>query len=133
VFALSGVFNLSLVDIDLDSLRRVALSLLRDFPGLAVLTLPTDITDEQSVDSAVRKTVTKFSRIDFAVHAAGIGDVQLATHEIPVKDWQRMIDKNMKGTWLCERSIYRPCSNKSTCPNDLLYHASTARCVSFRL
>lgn len=104
-FAISGVFKMSLVDIDRDALQSITSSLLGDFPGIDVLALPTDITDEKSVGNAVRETIARFSRIDYAVHAAGVGDVQLATDEIPVPEWQKMIDINLTGTWICERSV----------------------------
>lgn len=62
------------------------------------------MTDESTVASAVQETVNRFGRIDIAVHAAGVGDVGLATHEVPVSDWRRIINIDQTGTWLCHRA-----------------------------
>jgi NAD(P)-dependent dehydrogenase (short-subunit alcohol dehydrogenase family) len=39
-------------------------------------------------------------RLDYAFNNAGIG-VATALTDVPEDDWNRTIDVNLKGTWLC--------------------------------
>ncbi|TGK15226.1 glucose 1-dehydrogenase [Leptospira fluminis] len=58
-----------------------------------------------SVDSGVREFVQKaeslYGGLDFAVNNAGIGGLALPLHDYPEKVWDKVIDVNLKGTWLC--------------------------------
>ncbi|OKL63226.1 hypothetical protein UA08_01431 [Talaromyces atroroseus] len=113
-FAESGITVLSLLDIDLEKLEKTREELLlrnreneTKIHAIQVLTLCVDVTDETALTNAVQETVRRFGRIDVAVHAAGVGDVELATHEVPVDDWRRIIEIDQIGTWLCQRAVIR--------------------------
>jgi NAD(P)-dependent dehydrogenase (short-subunit alcohol dehydrogenase family) len=66
-----------------------------------------DTAKEDSVDSAVTQTVKQFGRLDIAINNAGIGGAGKQTHEQELKDWQRVMDVNVNGVWMCQRAQIR--------------------------
>jgi NAD(P)-dependent dehydrogenase (short-subunit alcohol dehydrogenase family) len=61
----------------------------------------TDVSKAPDVDGLVRKTVEKFGRLDIAFNNAGIEGSLSPIAEQSEEDWDRTIDINLKGTWLC--------------------------------
>ncbi|BAY38978.1 short-chain dehydrogenase/reductase SDR [Nostoc sp. NIES-2111] len=78
-----------------DSSRLEALA--KDLPG-EVLTIPTDITDAQQVETLIQKTVAEFGQIDVLVNAAGVG-VLKPYNSIETADLDKMLDVNLKGSF----------------------------------
>jgi NAD(P)-dependent dehydrogenase (short-subunit alcohol dehydrogenase family) len=68
--------------------------------GRKLLTLECDVADEQSVQAAMDRTVERLGKIDVLFAVAGIA-VRRASEELALQDWQRVMDVNVKGTWLC--------------------------------
>jgi NAD(P)-dependent dehydrogenase (short-subunit alcohol dehydrogenase family) len=65
-----------------------------------------DVSSGDSCDDMVRKTVERFGSVDCIATCAGIekhGDA----HEFAEEDFDRIIDVNLKGTWLSARSAAR--------------------------
>ena len=68
------------------------------------LILPLDVTDRKSVKNVMRKTYDRFGKIDILVNNAGInivGDFD----KISDKDWQAVIDTDLKGVFICCQEI----------------------------
>jgi NAD(P)-dependent dehydrogenase (short-subunit alcohol dehydrogenase family) len=65
------------------------------------LFVKTDISLAAEVQALVRKTVEKFGRLDIAFNNAGIEGSLIPIAEQSEEDWDRTIDINLKGTWLC--------------------------------
>ena len=59
-----------------------------------------DVSDETAVEAAFAKAIDRYGRVDVLVNSAGIAVRHPAT-EIPIEDWQRVQDVNLKGTFLC--------------------------------
>lgn len=76
-------------------------------PKLDVMTLTVDVTDEESVDKAVEQIVQHFGKINIAINCAGIGGNPNPTAEMPLRDWQKVIDVNQTGLWICQRALIR--------------------------
>ena len=72
-----------------------------------VLCIPTDISDQESVQSAFRRVVLKFGRLDVLFNNAGIGAPAVTIDELSVSDWQNCISVNLTGTFLCARLAFR--------------------------
>lgn len=106
-FAQHGVRGLALVDINTVMLEGTRDELRTIYPELNVLIMPVDVTDEESVDTAATKAVEQFGRIDIAVNCAGIGGIPAQTAEMALKDWQKVVDVNQTGVWLCQRAMIR--------------------------
>lgn len=60
-----------------------------------------DVRQPADVEALIRKTVETYGRLDCAANNAGInGDVAL-TVDCTEENWDRIIDTNLKGVWLC--------------------------------
>lgn len=53
----------------------------------------------------MQSAADKFGRIDISIHGAGIGGKPAPTHELPLSDWQRVIDVNQTGVLLCDKWV----------------------------
>jgi len=60
-----------------------------------------DVSKAAEVEALVQATVAKFGRLDFAFNNAGIEGQWLPIVEQSEEDWDRTIDINLKGVWLC--------------------------------
>ena len=73
----------------------------------AEVALELDIADAPAVEQAVAEVLRRLGRIDVLVNNAGITGSQAATicHETPVEDWDRVFAVNVRGAFLCTRSV----------------------------
>jgi NAD(P)-dependent dehydrogenase (short-subunit alcohol dehydrogenase family) len=69
--------------------------------GGEALFVKTDVSQNVEVQSLVQKTVEKFGRLDVAFNNAGIEGNWIPIAEQSEEDWDRTIDINLKGVWLC--------------------------------
>ena len=68
--------------------------------GRKALALTCDVVYEAGVQATVDRVVEEFGRLDILVTAAGISN-RIPTEQMPVDEWQRMMDVNVRGTFLC--------------------------------
>ena len=65
------------------------------------LFVKTDVSKAADVQALVQKTAEKFGRLDVAFNNAGIEGAWIPITEQSEEDWDRTIDINLKGVWLC--------------------------------
>lgn len=70
-------------------------TLAEDLPG-QVLTVPTDITDLQQVNTLIEKAIAEFGQIDVLVNVAGAGILK-SYNSLEPADLDKMLDINLKG------------------------------------
>ena len=58
-----------------------------------------DVRDEAAVEAAVQAVVADAGRLDVVVNAAGVAGGG-PVHLLPVEEWDRVVDVNLKGTFL---------------------------------
>jgi len=60
-----------------------------------------DVSDESSVKALVEKALSTYGRVDLAFNNAGVEGHSAPTHECTMENWDRTVDVNLKGIWLC--------------------------------
>jgi gluconate 5-dehydrogenase len=70
--------------------------------GCQSLPISADVTDEAAVAGMIAQTVERFGRLDILVNNAGTAVVG-PPEAISLADWQRVVDVNLTGVFLCAR------------------------------
>lgn len=71
-----------------------------DLQGEAITSFRMDVSKKEEVDAVFDKVIAQFGRLDILVNNAGIYFSKPAL-ELTEEDWDRMIDINLKGQFLC--------------------------------
>lgn len=81
---------------------------------LRVLFIKADVTQEREVEAAFSRAVEVFGTVDFLVNIAGgfMGKTPISSLEL--RDWDRMMDMNLKSAFLCSRSALRIMEKKGS-------------------
>ena len=74
----------------------------KEFNNKNAIFIKTDVSKEKQVKHLVSETVKRFGKLDYMVANAGIGDGALL-HEEPVATWDKVVDVNLKGVFLCNK------------------------------
>jgi len=72
-----------------------------------IVSIPGDISQEPVCVSLIDSAVKQFGRIDVLVNNAGIGGESKKIYELTEKDWDEVIDVNLKGAFLCTREAVK--------------------------
>lgn len=97
-FAAEGA-KLALSDVAADRLATTTEELRR--AGAEVITDVVDVTDEAQVARHVAHIVHAYGRLDVGLNNAGMGHALARIQDISVADWDRTMDVNAKGVFLC--------------------------------
>ena len=62
-----------------------------------------DVTDEKEVEKVCGEVVREFGKLDALVNNAGIGGVDKPTHELTEKEWDVVMNVNVKGVFFCTK------------------------------
>ncbi|MBM3352650.1 MAG: SDR family oxidoreductase [Betaproteobacteria bacterium] len=68
--------------------------------------IPCDVADEASVEAAMARAVERMGGIDVLVNNAGIA-VRKTAFDLAADEWDRVLDVNLKGLFLCSRVAAR--------------------------
>lgn len=79
---------------------RETLATIESFGGVAQ-NFKCDVSSEVNVKAMVQYAVDTFGGMDFAFNNAGVEGLQGLTHECTTENWDKTIDVNLKGVWLC--------------------------------
>jgi NADP-dependent 3-hydroxy acid dehydrogenase YdfG len=75
-------------------------------PSGAALVVPTDVGDPVSVAALFEAVRQEWGRLDLLVNNAGIS-VPGTVDELSYEDWQRTVDANLTGSFLCAQQAVR--------------------------
>ncbi len=70
------------------------------------IAIKADVSKEDQVVNMFKQTVDKFGTVDICVANAGL-QRDYPMHEMPLKEWQLVIDVNLTGQFLCAREAIR--------------------------
>jgi NAD(P)-dependent dehydrogenase (short-subunit alcohol dehydrogenase family) len=108
LFAEEGA-RLVVTDVDRDRVHETAASI--EAHGGEVLALTVDVADESSVRDGVAAAVGRFGGLDVMFANAGIqvpGYPNVAFEDWPIESWQRVMDVNLTGAFLCCKHSVAP-------------------------
>ena len=87
-------------DIDAEG-AEATLSAIKELGGQGIF-IHADVSNAEDVQALVAGAVETYGRLDCAYNNAGIeGFMEGRLHEYPEEIWDRLIDINLKGVWLC--------------------------------
>ena len=75
-------------------------------PASRVLTVPTDVTDPESVRALFTKTAAAFGRLDVLFNNAGISAPGVLLEDLTVEQWKAVVDTNLTGPFLCTQQAF---------------------------
>lgn len=65
-----------------------------------------DVRDALAIDAAIEETIGRYGRFDMMVCSAGVGEARPFL-DYRLDDWQRVIDVNLSGTFICGQAAAR--------------------------
>ncbi|MEF3274088.1 MAG: SDR family oxidoreductase [Chloroflexus sp.] len=69
--------------------------------GGEAMFVPTDVSQALSVETLIQRIIDQYGRLDFAHNNAAIEGAIAPTADYSEDDWDRTLNVNLKGTWLC--------------------------------
>jgi NAD(P)-dependent dehydrogenase (short-subunit alcohol dehydrogenase family) len=70
--------------------------------GGEAIFIKTDVTDPESIEKLVDKTLNEYGSLNYAFNNAGIsGDIFKSTAEHTEENWNKVIQTNLTGVWRC--------------------------------
>jgi len=74
--------------------------------GARCMAVETDISDENQVKALAASAHSACGKVDILVNNAGISQLSYTpTEDLPIKEWDRIVATNLKGTFLCCQKI----------------------------
>jgi NAD(P)-dependent dehydrogenase (short-subunit alcohol dehydrogenase family) len=83
---------------------RGTISLIKQY-GHPTLAIQADVTNPDEVAQMVNETVSKLGTVDILFNSAGISLPPVRVGELPVEEWDRVMDTDLKGVFLCMRAV----------------------------
>ena len=71
------------------------------------LAVPTDVGRPEDVQALFAKTVEAFGRLDVLFNNAGVGTPAANMEDLTFEQWQRVVDTNLTGTFLCTQEAFK--------------------------
>ncbi len=75
--------------------------------GGETLVVPTDVSDPDAVAKLFGAIENKFGRLDLLFNNAGTGAPAIPIEDLSFKQWQRVVDANLTGSFLCSQQAFR--------------------------
>ena len=96
--------DVGVVDLHKESVEEVVTMV--EEKGRSALGMTVDVSKKSQVETMVRDVIDKFGQIDIFFNNAGIVVVQNFL-DIKEEDWDRIMEVNLKGVFLCGQAIAR--------------------------
>jgi NAD(P)-dependent dehydrogenase (short-subunit alcohol dehydrogenase family) len=69
--------------------------------------IQTDVSQASQVAALITRAVETYGRLDCAFNNAGYEGMRVPTADVPEEDWQRVLQTNLTGVWLCMKYALR--------------------------
>lgn len=94
--------NIIVADMAQDGLASAVAEI--EAKGVQALGVQTDVTQARAIDRLVHETLDRFGTIDVLVNNAGVVIIKSMADQSEA-DWDRVLDTNLKGTFLCSQRV----------------------------
>jgi len=71
------------------------------------LIVPADVTEPEEVAALFTRVVDEWGRIDLLFNNAGLFGASVPFEDIPLAQWETVVDTNLTGAFLCAQAAYR--------------------------
>ena len=92
--------RVAVADIDISAAESTAADI-----GSAAIALQVDVSSADSVEAMTETLLSEWGRIDILVNNAGIVGRDVPVKDLTEDDWDTVLDINLKGVFLCSRSV----------------------------
>lgn len=75
--------------------------------GGRMLAMPSDVADAASVKALFQGAMEAFGRLDVLFNNAGTGAPAVPMEDLPLEQWQQVVDVNLTGSFLCAQEAIR--------------------------
>ena len=97
--------NIVVNDVNMESAGEVVTEI--EAMGRQAIAVKADVTVEEQVKAMIETCINRFGKLDILVNNAGIIQTAPVT-EIDGKDWDRVMEVNLKGVFLCCKAALAP-------------------------
>ena len=81
--------------------------------GSRALSVPTDVSDLESVQNLFARTKSEFGRLDTLFNNAGIGAPGVLLEDLTIEQWRSVVDINLTGSFLCTQEAFKLMKSQS--------------------
>jgi NAD(P)-dependent dehydrogenase (short-subunit alcohol dehydrogenase family) len=74
--------------------------------GGKALAVSTDVGDPESVEALFKACGDAFGRLDVLFNNAGTGSPAVPMDELPISEWQKVVNANLNGSFYCARAAF---------------------------
>ncbi len=113
--------DVAVVDIDDRTGEKTAAEIRK--MGRRSIFIHCDVTKKEQVEAMVAQVVAEFGRLDISVNNAGIG-ILGGDEDYPLESWQKVLDVNLTGMWLCATAAARQMMKQTPCEGKIINTAS---------
>ncbi|MEZ5009764.1 MAG: 3-oxoacyl-ACP reductase family protein [Chitinophagales bacterium] len=105
--------KIAVCDINLDKAKEVANHLEHNYQ-VEVIAIKVNVTDETSTQAMANIIEQKWGQVNVIINNAAIynGIKRSPFYEMEVEEWNRVIDVNLKGTWLTSKALFNMMKEK---------------------
>ena len=97
--------NIVVNDVNMESAGEVVAEI--EAMGRQAIAVKADVTSEEQIKQMIETCINRFGKLDILVNNAGIIQTVPVT-EIDGKDWDRVMEVNLKGVFLCCKAALAP-------------------------
>jgi NAD(P)-dependent dehydrogenase (short-subunit alcohol dehydrogenase family) len=90
------------------------------------LSIPTDITAQQSVKNLFTQTLKTFGRLDLLFNNAGVSPPSKLFEELTLEEWQVVINTNLTGAFLCAQEAVKIMKQQTPAGGRIINNGSLA-------
>tara|TARA_B100000686_G_scaffold199257_1_gene206044 strand:+ start:3213 stop:3971 length:759 start_codon:yes stop_codon:yes gene_type:complete len=93
------------------------------------IAVTTDVGEESSIKSLFSQVDQVFGRLDVLFNNAGIGAPRVPMEDLPLEDWQRVVNTNLTGSFLCAQQAIRRMKSQSPSGGRIINNGSISAYV----